>query len=729
MHQTTIDLGAGVKATAVFAGATDGAAEVLKALALPPHQAVLLLLGAADSLDAALLPRLTQFFSRGVARAALDTGAVVLDGGTQAGVMALMGQGVASRGQGTALVGVAPAALVAYPGRAASGPALEPHHSHFVLTEGDRWGSETPMLFQLAEALRGAVAGPAPALVLVVGGGDTTTQEVLRAVRLHLAILVLAGSGGLADVLAAAWPTRETLPDDAVLAEILAEGTLCFYPLSGSAQGLGQHIVRRLGADSGLVQAWETFAEYDHNANLQQRRFDRLQQALIWLGLVGAGLAIVQQLYAPKVPGTADLRPVAELWAAGTRQWWLLHHLLLLIPIALTVLVTAASRFKQGTKWLLLRGGAEAIKREIFRYRTRTSYYQAEAETLLTRRVEEITRRTMRTEVNTASLVPYDKNRGFPPTAGGADGDDGLSWLPASRYVTVRLDDQLTYYRRKAVKLETQLRLLSWLTFIVGGVGTYLAAVGQQVWIALTTAGVAALGSYLGYRQTESTLTKYNQSATDLANVRSWWNALAPDDQLLQVNIDLLVSHTEQVLQSNLDGWVQHMQNALAELHKAPPAAPVAGAAVAPATAPDAAAPAFPAGSAAFPPAEPAASSGAASADEQKAVDSSTKGASDKKTKTPQVLAASPQQSASAPRELPGTSDEATGTPDDASQTLPDEPESAATEAADATSDLTAEVELPDDGGELTEETLAPAHAPVRAGGVGVLAARAPGQP
>ncbi len=709
MQQTTIDLGQGVVARAVVAGPGATAAEVLPALALPPHQAVLLLLGGADGLDTARLPRLRQFFGRGIARAALDTGAVVLDGGTDAGVMALMGQGVASRGQRTPLVGVAPAALVPPPGQAPGGPALEPHHSHFVLTEGDYWGAETPLLFGLLAALRGPEAGGTPALGLVVGGGAVALREVLRAVRLRLPLLVLAGTGGVADALAAAWPTREAPPDDPVLAEILAEGTLSFYDLGGSAQGLGQHLVRQLGAASGLVQAWATFAEYDHNANVQQRRFDRLQQGLIWLGLAGAGLAIVQQLYAPKLPGTAELRPAAALWAAGTYGWWGLHQALLVIPIVLTVLVAAASRFKAGTKWLLLRGGAEAIKRELYGYRTRTGQYQEAPETLLTRRVEEITRRTMRTEVNTSALVAPPGGAGLPPATGGTPPDDGLSWLPAGRYVQVRRDDQLAYYRRKAVRLEAQLRLVAWLTFGVGGVGTYLAAVGQQVWIALTTAGVAALSAYLGYRQTESTLTKYNQSATDLANVRAWWHALSPDDQLRQPNIDLLVSHTEQVLQSNLDGWVQHMQNTLAELHKAPPAAPTAPEAATPAVAP-----AFPAGSAAFPPPEPNAPVNLAVPNEEPT----------------DTLLTSEQAFDTMPglRDgTPGLRDGAPGLRDDPTNTPPDAAKYAAGEEDTTPSDLSAEVPMPDEGSELPDEALATPAAPAHASSARVLAARAPG--
>jgi len=181
----------------------------------------------------------------------------------------------------------------------------------------------------------------------------------------------------------------------------------------------------------------------------------------------------------------------------------------------------------------------------------------------------------MRTEVNLSALVPYNKDKGFPPYMDAAKGgDDGFSYLTPDRYVEVRLGDQLNYFRKSSLRLEKQLKALYWLTFIIGGIGTYLAAVNQQVWIALTTALVAAIGTYLGYRQTENTLTKYNQAVTDLANVKAWWNALSAEEQSLQENIDSLVEHTEQVLQSELDGWVQQMQNALAELRKGQEPAP-----------------------------------------------------------------------------------------------------------------------------------------------------------
>jgi hypothetical protein len=541
------------EAVALFPAAHCKAEELVTALDLKPYKAVILILGGASNMDEKLIPRLTQLFGRGVARAAAETSAVIIDGGTQAGVMALMGEGVAGRGYQSPLVGVAPAGLVTYPGNSNAGVPLEAHHSHFVLVEGDTWGSETATMFGLVRALMAT----APGVAIVASGGPVAKDEVLRAVRHNLPLIVIEGSGGLADEIAD-WKKQATLPDEPLMAEIIAEGEIHLHPLSHSVKGIERLIIRELGVDHVLMQAWETFADYDFNATLQQQRFDRLQKSILMVGLAGTALAIGQQVYAPT--NSNGNRPVG---------WQIVHHLLIIIPILLTVLVTAASRFKQGSKWLLLRAGAEAIKREIYRYRARATYYKEDAEQALSLRVEDITRRTMRTEVNTSALLPYNKANGFPPYMSAAQGsDDGFSYLTPDRYVEFRLGDQLKYFHKRAVKLERELKALYWLTFIIGGVGAYLAAIDQQAWIALTTAIVAAMGTYLAYRQTESSLMKYNQVATDLANVKAWWTALSAEEQARQPNIDSLVEHTEQALQSESDGWVQQMQNALASLRK-----------------------------------------------------------------------------------------------------------------------------------------------------------------
>ena len=574
-------------ATALLPPPDATASDIVHALKLPEYKAVLLLLGGADSIDDKLKPRLSQLFGRGIARAAATVEAIIIDGGTKSGVMELMGQGVADRGFKSSIVGVAPLALVNYPGSKVSGEAaLDPNHSHFVLVEGNTWGSETGVIFKLLKAL---TTEKTPVVGLLVGGGETTRNEALRAVRENVPLVVVEGSGGVADEIASAWKARPNLPDDPTMAEIIADGSIQLHQLSGSVKGAERLIVRSLGGDNVLGQAWGYFAEYDANAIVQQKRFEGMQKAIIGLGVLATGLAIVNEVW----KGNNQRLGVKALWATISSGsiftapvgWSLLHYILLLLPITLTVLITAANRFKQGNKWLLLRAGAEAIKREIYRYRTRAGDYKEvfgpapvepgatpaplgpTPDQVLAQRVEDITRRAMRTEVNSSSLLPYDGRRGFPPYVS-ENGDDGFSVLSPDRYVQVRLADQLKFYKNRAVKHEKKLKAIQWAIFIIGGLGTLLAAVNQQVWIALTTAVAAALTTYLSYQQTESTLTKYNQAFTDLENVKLWWSALPADEQAKQESVDALVDHTEKVLQSELDGWVQQMQNALAELRK-----------------------------------------------------------------------------------------------------------------------------------------------------------------
>ena len=565
-------------ATAVLPPANTSAADILAALKIEGEKAVLLVIGGADDVDAGAKSKLTQLFGRGIARAAANVIAVVIDGGTKAGVMEMMGQGIADRGFKSPLVGVAPLGLVSYPGSDGSGKTpLDPNHSHFVLVPGDAWGSETSTIFQLVAELRNKV----PAVALLAGGGDTTRNEALQAVRQNLPIIVVEGSGGFADEVAAAWKARQTVPDDPLMAEIVADGRVELHLLGDSVKAAERLIVRALGGDNVLLQAWERFAVYDLNAGRQQYWFDRLQRATMGIGVLATGLAIAREV--------AKGRGVDV--SVRYSVWWAVKQVLLVMPILLTILITAANKFKQGNKWLLLRAGAESIKREIYRYRSRAGAYKEASiaptaltasgtpppppptpEQVLAQKVEDITRRAMRTEVNSSALKPYDKAN-FPPGVR-QSGDDGFSVLTPDRYVQVRLEDQLAFYKRGSLKLERTLQRVQWSIYIIGGVGTLLAAVNQQVWIALTTALAAALTTYLSYKQTEGTLTKYNQAYTDLDNVKSWWTALPAAEQAKQENVDTLVDHTEQVLQSELDGWVQQMQNALAELRKGQEKAP-----------------------------------------------------------------------------------------------------------------------------------------------------------
>lgn len=197
----------------------DGAA-LVKALNLPSHKAVILLHGGASDMSPAAIVGVRRLIEK-LAQVVAEENIIVIDGGTQAGVMAMMGEAHAAAGARSPLIGVCPAELVARPGEPAE-PGLiplEPNHTHFVLTAGNRWGDETETMFALADAL----SVTTPSLAILMNGGSVAKKEMLFNVRRGRDIIVIRGSGRLADIIAAV-ACGESLPQDEDMAFILQKG-------------------------------------------------------------------------------------------------------------------------------------------------------------------------------------------------------------------------------------------------------------------------------------------------------------------------------------------------------------------------------------------------------------------------------------------------------------------------------------------------------------------------
>jgi hypothetical protein len=161
------------------------------------------LVGGASGLDEADVDRLFPIFVEVLAPLAEDLGAAIVDGGTDTGVMRLMGQARHVTGASFPLIGVAAAGTVVLPGAYSSPPdaaPLEPHHTHFVLVPGSEWGDESPWLPRVASVL----ANGKPSATLLVNGGETAWEDVARSVETGRPVIVIAGSGRTAEVLAAA---------------------------------------------------------------------------------------------------------------------------------------------------------------------------------------------------------------------------------------------------------------------------------------------------------------------------------------------------------------------------------------------------------------------------------------------------------------------------------------------------------------------------------------------
>src|ERR1041384_8160265 len=268
---------------AVFVKAppTEDAMTLIKALAIKKPAMVLLLIGGADELDSALNSRLLQLLDEGLGAAAANTDALIIDGGTAAGVMALMGKVVAKKGHVTALLGIAPAGKVTYPGSSSDaanseGVPLDSNHSHFILVEGSDWAAGTEMMFKVTKELAAFVR----VVAVLVNGGDETKEEVARCVQNGWPIIVVQGSGRLADELAAN-------------VNFIAGGELSIFLLGDPPEKLRQLIVSQ--ARSALTGAWELFAQYDAKANILQNSYKRFLRWTLVLGVVGTVFALTQK--------------------------------------------------------------------------------------------------------------------------------------------------------------------------------------------------------------------------------------------------------------------------------------------------------------------------------------------------------------------------------------------------------------------------------------------------
>lgn len=172
----------------------------LSRLGLGPSWPVLVLVGAADGLEVGPAAAIAALFSTSLAPLCERLGVLVVDGGTESGVMALMGRARAAAGSAFPLLGVAPSGRVRRPAEAGrpDRAALEARHSHALLVPGDRWGDEVPWMSATATWL----AGDRPSLTLVAGGGGITELDVQASLAAGRPTLVLGGSGGAADRIA-----------------------------------------------------------------------------------------------------------------------------------------------------------------------------------------------------------------------------------------------------------------------------------------------------------------------------------------------------------------------------------------------------------------------------------------------------------------------------------------------------------------------------------------------
>ena len=174
---------------------------ILSELSIEVSRPTLVLVGGASKLSTEDFQKVEALFVNVLAPLAQELGLAVVDGGTDAGIMRLIGKARAALGGTFPLIGVAPVGLVDLPDQPApcddSAP-LEENHTHCLLIPGNQWGDESPWIAKVASRL----AENSPSMAILINGGEVTWKDAQSNVAVERTVVVIDGSGRTADILA-----------------------------------------------------------------------------------------------------------------------------------------------------------------------------------------------------------------------------------------------------------------------------------------------------------------------------------------------------------------------------------------------------------------------------------------------------------------------------------------------------------------------------------------------
>jgi type III secretion system FlhB-like substrate exporter len=165
--------------------------EALTQLEIPRPKPVIVLVGGAGGIG--FLDKFPMRKAIGVvARLAEETGSVIVDGGTQAGIMTEIGRQRKQKKYSFPLIGVVFDSLLM---QEEPGSILDPHHTHFVFIPGEDWGDESAWISKIATA----IAGEQKSITILVNGGNISRTDVEYSLLENRPIFVMRGTGRMAD--------------------------------------------------------------------------------------------------------------------------------------------------------------------------------------------------------------------------------------------------------------------------------------------------------------------------------------------------------------------------------------------------------------------------------------------------------------------------------------------------------------------------------------------------
>jgi len=300
-----------------------------------------------------------------------------------------------------------------------------------------------------------------------------------------------------------------------------------------------------------LQIAWARFSELDANSLARSKSHLGKRRWIASLGILATLFAILAQMF------PTDKEPALI--------GWVFRVLLVATPLIGSGMAAFTKAFYSSGDWLMMRAGAEEVLKEIYFFRTVLKKHKDRRD-YLEKRLAEIHRQLLQSMNGELVFKPYTgavPSNYYPddPTS-----DPGFDDLNGDAYFKYRVENQLAWHRKEIQEYQVERVRLQVLILLSGGVGAFLAALGNEfsIWVALTASLTAAFLGWQELRNIDLIIKNYSKVVVELSVVYDHWLNLEPEERT-DTEFHRMVKSTEEVLWAQNTEYIRSQQEALKE--------------------------------------------------------------------------------------------------------------------------------------------------------------------
>jgi len=309
--------------------------------------------------------------------------------------------------------------------------------------------------------------------------------------------------------------------------------------------------------DPALLAAWRRLEDYSFVSTDRKLAYTGLRSAVIWIGFATSTLAVLAAYLPAWLAGVGLGGAFSDVLA------FIVRSSLVIMPILSVGLMTYTNQFASSTVWIEYRISAEIIRQHIYLYRMGAGRFQGmdrqQAQRQLLQVVKAADERLSKRKVTIPDMRQEETDMVDKINNRLGEGDDGFAPLPATIYISARVEQQINWYIRKLQDDYASLRRNRVLALLISGIGAVIAALlpTMEGLVAITTALGVAFGLRNDTRMFGATYGIYHITAQRLQSLIAEWRVLSKEEQAEPQRLQSFVANAEALLYEEGKAWRQ----------------------------------------------------------------------------------------------------------------------------------------------------------------------------